>query len=125
MLSLVRTVVGVGAILAISAVSAIAETRLIMFEEEGCPWCELWREEVGIIYDKTEEGKQAPLVVLDMLKPVPAKYSLKSEPIYSPTFVLIEDGIEFGRIEGYPGDSFFWGLLGMMLKKLDHEGPDS
>ena len=30
---------------------------------------------------------------------------------YTPTFVLARDGREVGRIEGYPGDSFFWALL--------------
>jgi hypothetical protein len=30
---------------------------------------------------------------------------------YSPTFVVVMDGREIGRIEGYPGEAFFWGLL--------------
>lgn len=37
---------------------------------------------------------------------------------YTPTFVLIENGEELGRIEGYPGDAFFWGLLDRLLQKL-------
>ena len=31
---------------------------------------------------------------------------------YTPTFVLAEDGKEVGRIEGYPGDEFFWVAAG-------------
>ncbi len=125
MISLVRAVVGVGAILLFSAVSAMAETRLLMFEEDGCPWCELWREEVGVIYDKTDEGKQAPLVVLDLFDPVPEQYILKSDPVFSPTFILVEGGTELSRIEGYPGESFFWGLLEVMLKKANLEEHNS
>jgi hypothetical protein len=38
---------------------------------------------------------------------------------FTPTFVLLVDGVERNRIEGYPGEDFFWGLLGRML---DQEG---
>jgi hypothetical protein len=32
--------------------------------------------------------------------------------------VLIDpEGQEAGRIEGYPGEDFFWGLLGRMLEE--------
>ena len=37
---------------------------------------------------------------------------------YTPTFVLIEDGKEIGRIEGYPGDEFFWVRLENLLERL-------
>jgi hypothetical protein len=36
---------------------------------------------------------------------------------FTPTFVLVEDGRELARIEGYPGEDFFWGLLGMLLEE--------
>lgn len=45
--------------------------------------------------------------------------------MYTPTFILLEDGQEVGRIEGYPGEGFFWGLLGKMLEKLDINGEKS
>lgn len=34
---------------------------------------------------------------------------------FTPTFVLLVNGTERNRIEGYPGEDFFWGLLGQML----------
>ncbi len=37
--------------------------------------------------------------------------------LFTPTFVLVENGVELARIEGYPGEDFFWGLLGMILKQ--------
>jgi len=125
MISFVRAVVGVGAFLVFSAASTMADTKLLMFEEDGCPWCELWRAEVGVIYDKTDEGKQAPLVVLNLFDPVPEQYSLKSDPVFSPTFILVEDGTELSRIEGYPGESFFWGLLEVMLDRANLEEHNS
>jgi len=36
--------------------------------------------------------------------------------LFTPTFVLMQDGVEIGRIEGYPGEDFFWGLLNQMIE---------
>ena len=36
---------------------------------------------------------------------------------FTPTFVLVRDGQEIDRIEGYPGQDFFWSLLAMMLQR--------
>ena len=52
--------------LAILALPAMSETRLIMAEEEGCVWCARWNEEIGPIYPKTPEGRAAPLLRLDL-----------------------------------------------------------
>jgi len=41
--------------------------------------------------------------------------------VASPTFVLADNGREIGRIVGYPGADFFWGLLGQLLSKLPAE----
>jgi hypothetical protein len=37
----------------------------------------------------------------------------------APLFVLVDRGREIGRIRGYPGEDHFWGLLGVLIKKLD------
>ena len=92
--------------------------ELIMLEEHGCPWCERWDEEIGVIYHKTPEGKRAPLRRLDIHDPLPVDLRFLVKGGYTPTFVLVDNGREIGRIRGYPGEDFFWGLLGQMLKKL-------
>ena len=38
---------------------------------------------------------------------------------FTPTFILVQDGVEVGRIEGYPGEDFFWGLLGKMFDRAN------
>ena len=103
---------------AILASPAVAETRLMMVEEEGCPWCVRWNSDVGDIYAVTDEGKIAPLWRHDINDPAPEGVVFTSEPQFAPTFILLVDGIEVNRIEGYPGEGFFWGLLGMMLADL-------
>ena len=101
------------------AAPAAAETRLYMFEQPGCVWCARWDAEVGRIYDRTPEGRAAPLVRLALDDPLPDALRLAVRPHLTPTFVLTRDGNETGRIEGYPGDAFFWALLGQMLAARD------
>lgn len=47
-----------------------------------------------------------------------ARATLKTPVIYTPTFVLVEHDSEIGRIEGYPGEDFFWSLLERLLLQL-------
>ena len=96
-----------------------AETRLLMAEEPGCLWCARWHEEIGPIYPKTEEGAAAPLRRINLNEPMPADIELARHVNFTPTFILLVDGAEKARIEGYPGEDFFWGLLGHIL---DQEG---
>ena len=107
-----------------AAVSATAETVLVMVEEQGCHWCARWNEEIADIYPKTDEGRAAPLQRLDIRDPHPEGMSFARRLSYTPTFVLMVDGVEASRIEGYPGEDFFWGLLGQMLSraKIDITG---
>lgn len=93
--------------------------ELVMFERAGCVWCERFNAEIGRIYDKTDEGAKAKLRRVDLGQAMPADLSqIKAAP-FTPTFVLIEDGKEIGRIEGYPGENFFFGYLDNLLAKLD------
>lgn len=116
---LIRAVAGLFALIA--AQGAIA-AELLMFERPGCPWCARWKAEVGPAYPNTPEGRRAPLRQVMMQGPAPRDFPLAEPVIYSPTFVLIEDGREIGRITGYIGEEPFWGLLGVLVKKLDAGG---
>ena len=105
--------------LALLALPTLAETRLIMAEEDGCVWCARWNEEIAPIYPKTPEGRAAPLQRLDVHDPPPEALQFARSLHFTPTFVLMVDGVEASRIEGYPGEDFFWGLLGQMLIAAD------
>lgn len=102
----------------VAAPLAAAAAELVMFEEDGCPWCIRWNEEIGGSYARTPEGRLAPLRRVDITQPTPPDLELTMEPRYTPTFVLVEEGREIGRIEGYPGSDFFWPLLEKLLDKL-------
>lgn len=100
---------------------APAQVKLLMFQQEGCPWCAKWNAAIAPIYPKTAEGKEAPLQRLDIHNPLPAGLALKGMPQVTPTFVLVQDGKELGRIQGYPGPDFFWALLDELLRKVATE----
>ena len=105
--------------IALSATAATAESVLVMVEEHGCVWCARWNAEIAPIYPKTSEGEAAPLRRLDINQTMPAELSFKGKLHFTPTFVLMVDGKEISRLEGYPGEDFFWGLLGQMLKTAE------
>jgi thioredoxin-related protein len=101
----------------------VQAAELIMFEQKGCVWCRRFDREVAPAYDKTAEGKRAPLRRVDIDKPQPQDLAFVRRERFTPVFVLVDNGREFGRIRGYPGDTFFWGLLANMLEKLDRNEP--
>lgn len=102
---------------ALAAPAGAAE--LLMFSERGCGWCARFEAEIGPIYPKTEEARRAPLRRIDLDAGLPAELAHLRPVSFTPTFVLLEDGREVGRIQGYPGEMHFWGLLGMLLERLE------
>src|SRR5947208_16607200 len=93
--------------------------ELVMFEQKGCAWCQRFDREIAPAYDKTSEGKRAPLHRVDIAQPIPADLTFIARERFTPVFVLIDEGHEVGRIRGYPGDTFFWGLLANLIERLD------
>lgn len=114
-----RIVLALVGVLALIPGMAQAAVELLMFEQPGCLYCARWDAEIAPEYPLTEEGKAAPLRRLQLRAPLPEGISIASHPVFTPTFILIRDGQETGRIEGYPGEDFFWPLLADMLKATD------
>lgn len=104
--------------LALAPVAAKADTYLLMAEEDGCHWCAKWNKEIAHIYPKTAEGRTAPLKRYDLHGETP-DVAFESKVRFTPTFILVHNGGEVGRIEGYPGEDFFWSLLSMMFSQAN------
>ena len=100
-------------------VGTVRAAELHMFESPGCAWCKRWHAEVGPGYPKSSEGLRAPLQLRDVARSSGAGILLAQPITVSPTFVLVENGREIGRIVGYPGAGFFWGLLVQLVAKMD------
>lgn len=105
--------------------AARPQVELVMVEARGCAWCIHWLKQIGPAYPKTEQGRRAPLKRIDIRDVASLGLSLSSPVTMTPTFVLIANGGEIGRIIGHPGDEFFWGLLDELLQKLPPEPPKS
>ncbi|MDX3970220.1 MAG: thioredoxin [Bradyrhizobium sp.] len=95
--------------------------ELVMFERAGCAWCARFNAEIAPIYGKTGEGRAAPLRRVDLNSPLPADLAGIDPGAFTPTFVVVQEGREIGRIRGYPGDAFFFGLLDRILSNTGSE----
>lgn len=98
---------------------------LVMVEQPGCTYCEAWMREVAPEYPGTDEGRAAPLTTVRLRDAPPEGMTFDRPVVFTPTFVLVEDGEELARLEGYPGEDFFWGLLGQMLAEHTDYDPES
>lgn len=91
---------------------------LVMFDDAGCPYCRQWHREVGSAYRNSDEGRRAPLRQVMLRGGTPDDIKLAVPVRATPTFVLVQDGREVGRITGYGGADFFWSMLDGLMKKL-------
>ncbi len=99
--------------------------QLVMFERKYCPWCVRWKRDIGSFYHKTEEGKIAPLRIIDMDEKRPKDLKNIRGLVWSPTFVLLDDdGKEVGRMEGYQNEEAFWIGLDALIEKMKKRGGD-
>ncbi len=64
--------------------------ELVMFEQKSCVWCQRFDRDIAPAYDKTAEGKRAPLRRLDITQPVPADLAFIRRERFTPVFVLID-----------------------------------
>ncbi|AXI42122.1 hypothetical protein [Sulfitobacter sp. SK011] len=90
--------------------------ELVMVDQPGCVYCARWEAEIGPIYPKTSEGRFAPLRRVN-IRDVQEDVDLKRRVVFTPTFLVVEDGAELIRLEGYPGMDFFWPLLDEILRE--------
>lgn len=98
-----------------SAAALAGDLRLVMVEQPGCHWCARWNAEIAPIWPKTDEGRAAPLVRHQLAQLERGQFD--APVLFTPTFVLTEDGAEVGRLEGYPGEDFFWPLISALISK--------
>ncbi len=106
-----------GAVMVLGATGPARAAELVMFKSAGCTYCMVWNDELGGVYAKTSEGKQAPLRRVDISDQKKTKGLVRPVRL-TPTFVLMEKGKEVGRIQGYGGEAAFWMMLDELLEKL-------
>jgi hypothetical protein len=93
--------------------------ELLMVERVGCPYCAKWVRDVAEIYPLTPEGRRLPVRRVDLADGQPRG---AQRPVrFTPTFLVMDEGREVGRITGYMDHSMFWGMLGTLLERLGQE----
>jgi thioredoxin-related protein len=97
--------------------------ELLMFERDGCIWCQRWNQAVGPVYDKTEAAARLPLRRINVDRQASLGLTLASKVVYTPTFIVVDGGHEVGRITGYINDDAFWGLLDSLVDRLGASHP--
>ncbi len=85
--------------------------RLMMVRRKGCVYCAQWDREIGPVYGQRPEGRAAPLFMVDVDGPYPDGLALDRMPWLTPSFILLRDGAEVARVEGYPGAERFFAVL--------------
>jgi thioredoxin-related protein len=114
-----RTFVAAAFAVGLSLWSAAAQaSELVMFEQAGCVFCQRWDRDVGALYGKTDEAKALPLRRIDIQNQKASGVALASPVRYTPTFIVVDNGREVGRITGYSNDDAFWGQLDALAAKL-------
>jgi thioredoxin-related protein len=126
MLAARATGIAIRAFSALCAIFVLISTadaaELVMYRRDGCPYCARWDREIGPIYSKTEISRRAPIRMVNLSRD--RDLPIKHGPIiFTPTFVLVENGQEVGRMEGYTGDEFFWVRLANLLATLPQQAP--
>lgn len=91
--------------------------ELIMYDRDGCYYCLEWKNKVGKYYNQTREGMAVPLTRVDLGERIPSRLAKVRKPVMTPTFVMIHEGREIGRINGYPGEKKFWAMMSYLIKR--------
>lgn len=112
--------------LVLTGTSALAsDVRLIMVEQPGCAYCAAWNDQIAPAYPHTDEGKFAPLERADLRMGPPDGVTYARRVNFTPTFILVKDGQELARMEGYVGEDFFWPLYARLLDEHTTFAPGS
>ena len=117
-----RLLLGAGLLLHAYRASATEGAALVMLERHDCPWCRRWLREVGErSWNLSDLGRRAPLRRVDVAQGLPADLRHIVNWRFTPTFVLVADGREHGRIIGYQADLFFWQQAEALFARLPSE----
>lgn len=108
-----------GLALACAAPAWAATPRLLlaMIGARGCPSCAAWETQVGPRYATSRAGRAAPLLRIDIDGPWPDGLAIGARPRVTPTFLLLDRGVEVGRITGYADPATFAASAAALIER--------
>ena len=90
---------------------AAADSRLIMVTSDHCSYCQAWELDVGAVYDKSPYARTLPLTRVDIGSKKLEDVTFQKPVVGTPTFLIIHNGQEIDRQNGYIGAEMFWWWL--------------
>lgn len=80
-----------------------AQLELVVIEAPGCDYCDVFRRDVLPTYEASEQGRDVPIRFVDINDVAASEVGLSSSVDIVPTFVVLKNNQEIGRIPGYTG----------------------
>lgn len=93
--------------------------ELVVFEANGCTYCEVFRQNVLPLYRATAKSRQAPIRFVNLSYADETKLGLAAPISIVPTVVLLDGGYERGRVTGYTGPESFLDVVSTMMGDPD------
>jgi thioredoxin-related protein len=89
--------------------------ELVVIEADGCIFCQIFRSDVLPSYEASEQGKQMPAHFVDINDMEATHIEFKGAVDIVPTFIVVKDHHEVGRIPGYVGPENFFHSINYLL----------
>lgn len=89
--------------------------ELVVMEAPGCTYCTLFRRDVLPSYEASERAKDMPIRFIDVNDEAAAALGLEAPVEIVPTFVVLKNNHEIGRIPGYMGPEYFFHTINHLL----------
>ena len=86
-------------------------TEVIVFEIGGCTHCTAFRDNLGARYLASTTNRAAPMRFVDVGRLDPHAFQLRADINTVPTIVVMQDGREVDRVEGYPLPELLFGMV--------------
>lgn len=89
--------------------------ELVVFEADGCVYCQHFRSDVLPLYRESQIGRETSIRFVNVSRSDETKMGLSSAITIAPTVVLMHKGQEVDRIVGYSGPFNFMKLVAYMM----------
>jgi thioredoxin-related protein len=87
--------------LAMMPTAPAAAAELLFVEVKSCVYCIRFNKQMAGPYQASELGQKVPLRRVNLMERWPADLKAVDRPPYTPVFILVENGKEVGRFNGY------------------------
>lgn len=93
--------------------------ELIVLEVANCTYCDVFRQVVLPRYQRSKRAGELPIRFVDLNDPAADQLRLSSSVTIVPTVVMMREGAEIGRINGYMGPEAFFQSISQTFGAAD------